>query len=61
MQLRQGVMQVCEKICGRSSGRRGHERETWRWNDTVQDAFRKKNETYKKCQTTKLVRETNFK
>ena len=57
VQLRQGVMQVCEEICGRSSGRRGHERETWWWNDTVQDAVRKKKEAYKKWQITKLVRD----
>ena len=53
VQLRGGLMQVCEDVCGRTTGRHGVERETWWWNDTVQEAIRQKKRTYKKWQETK--------
>ena len=53
-QLRQGVVQVCEEVCGRSSGRRGYERETWWWCDTVQEAVSQKKEAFKKWQRTRM-------
>ena len=54
VQLRGAIMQACEDVCGRTTGRRGKERETWWWNETVQEAIRQKKVAYKKWQKTKL-------
>ena len=49
------MLQACEKSCGRTSGRRGKERETWWWSDTVARAIKEKKVAYKTWQRTLLL------
>ena len=51
------VREAAEQTCGRTSGRRGVQRETWWWNETVQSAIRNKAMAFKSWQRTRSVQD----
>ena len=48
--LEEAICHAAERVCGRTSGHRGRERQTWSWNDDVQDTIRRKRHAFKKWQ-----------
>ena len=50
--LEENILNSGKEICGITSGKRGRERETWWWNDTVQQRLQEKKVVYKKWQQT---------
>ena len=45
--FKNGMLQACNKICGKKKGRRNH-RDTWWWNEEVKKAIQQKKVAYKK-------------
>ena len=51
MEMLQKQLKIaCEEVCGLTTGRRCRERETWWWNNSVQDIIREKRAAFKKWQ-----------
>ena len=46
-EMQNDVAQVCKDLCGVTSGKRGRERETWWWNESVQQAIANKKAAFK--------------
>lgn len=44
------ILETAEEVCGRTSGRRGQERETWWWNDEVKEHIKEKRTAFKNWQ-----------
>ena len=44
------VMRAAEEICGVTKGGKHLERETWWWNEEVQESLRRKKDAFKKWQ-----------
>ena len=53
-EVQESIMAAAEQICGRTTGRRGRERQTWWWNEDVQETVKKKKQAFKVWQRTKL-------
>ena len=49
-QLVENVISVGKEVCGETSGKRGKERETWWWNDVVQQKLKEKDRAFKQWQ-----------
>ena len=58
--LKKTFLSAGGEICGITSGNRGRQRETWWWNDVVQQRLKEKNVAYKRWQLrgTEVDRET---
>ena len=50
--LEEGILSAGGEICGITSAKRGRERETWWWNDVVQQRLKEKKVAYKRWQWT---------
>ena len=50
--LEEDILSAGGEICGRTSLKRGRERETWWWNDVVQQRLKEKKVAYKRWQRT---------
>ena len=48
--LEEHLLRICREDCGETTGRRGRERETWWWNDTVQQIIKEKKAAFRKWQ-----------
>ena len=48
--LERNIFDTCKEICGETTGRRGRERETWWWNETVQGVIKEKKSAFKRWQ-----------
>ena len=53
VEIEKKFLTACEEVCGRTSGRRGEERETWWWNDSLKALVDGKKLAYKQWQRTK--------
>ncbi len=51
--LRDSIIRAGKEVCSETSGIMRHKRETWWWNETVQNAIRDKKESFKKWQISK--------
>ena len=54
-ELQTDIEQVCREVCGETTGKRGRERETWWWNDAVQQAIGIKKTAFKVWQRSRLL------
>ena len=52
-QLEKNLLKTCREVCGETTGRRGRERETWWWNEEVQEVIKVKKVAFKKWQRTR--------
>ena len=50
--IQKEMISAAEEVCGRTSGRRGRERETWWWNESLQQVITEKKEAYRRWQST---------
>ena len=48
--LEKNMFDTCREICGETTGRRGRERETWWWSETVQGVIKEKKIAFKRWQ-----------
>ena len=46
--FRNVVIRAAEEVCGTTKGGKHLERETWRWNEEVQESLRRKKGAFKK-------------
>ena len=53
--VQESMMAAAEQVCGRTTGRRGRERQTWWWSDDVQAAIKEKKRSYKVWQRSSLA------
>ena len=51
---------AAEQTCGRTSGHRGEQRETWWWNEEVQQAIKQKKESFCQWQRTGRVQDKHL-
>ena len=49
-ELQNDIEQVCKDVCGVTTGKRGRERETWWWNEVVQQAISEKKAAFRTWQ-----------
>ena len=52
---REIVMEIAEEVCGKTTGRRQRERETWWWCEEVRQAIMEKREAFKRWQADRTV------
>ena len=51
-EVKSTLLEAAEQVCGRTSGKRGHERETWWWSEELQESIKQKHLAFKKWQRT---------